>query len=91
MLDHSGVGDVYVDVSNELVLVETTLPSSRVKQLLAETGKLVVFRGFGGKAPASDSSSSHHGAAVIVMKGQGRVQGLARMVQVGCWKVLKIC
>ena len=82
MLDCSGVHDVYVDVSNELVLVETTLPSSRVKQLLAETGKLVVFRGFGGKGGASDNSSGHHGAAVIVMKGQGAVQGLARMVQV---------
>ena len=77
---------VYVDVNNELVLVETTLPSSRVKQLLTETGKLVVFRGFGGKGEASDTSRGHHGAAVIVMKGQGAVQGLARMVQVGCEK-----
>lgn len=75
--------DVFVDVGNELVLVETTLPSSKIKQLLGKTGKLVVFRGFGGKADASASPSGHHGAAVIVMKGQGMtVQGLARMVQV---------
>ena len=43
-----GVRKVYVDLDNELVLVETSLPSSHVKQQLETTGKLVVFRGFGG-------------------------------------------
>ena len=39
---------MYVDLSDELVLVETYLPSSSVQALLEDTGKLVVFRGFGG-------------------------------------------
>lgn len=43
-----GVCDVYVDLSDEVVLVETCLQSSRIQELLEETGKLVVFRGFGG-------------------------------------------
>ena len=44
----TGVRSVYVDVSNELVLVESCLLSCRVQALLEETGRLVVFRGFGG-------------------------------------------
>ncbi len=44
----TGVRSVYVDVSNEVVLVETCLLSCRVQALLEETGRLVVFRGFGG-------------------------------------------
>jgi len=37
-----------VDLNNELVLVTTTLPSATITSLLQETGKLVVFRGYGG-------------------------------------------
>lgn len=44
----SGVRDVYVSLPEEIVLVETELPSSKVQELLEGTGKLVVFRGFGG-------------------------------------------
>lgn len=64
-------------MSNELVLVDTTLPSSSVQELLEDTGKLVVLRGFGGQVETAD-----HGAAVVVMKGRGQVNGLLRMVQV---------
>ena len=43
-----GIESSLVDLNNELVLVTTTLPSAIVTSLLQETGKLVVFRGYGG-------------------------------------------
>ena len=43
-----GIESSHVDLNNELVLVTTTLPSATVTSLLEETGKLVVFRGYGG-------------------------------------------
>lgn len=75
-----GIDNVFVDISNELVLVDTSLPSSTVQHLLESTGKLVVFRGFG--STRSGTTASHHGAAVAVMKGHGYTSGLARLVQV---------
>ena len=76
-----GIHNVFVDVANELVLVNSTLPSSDVTRLLESTGKLVVFRGLGGGANSS-SSRLHQAAAVAIMKGVGGVKGLARLVQV---------
>ena len=75
---------MFVDVANELVLVDTTLPSSRITQLLEGTGKLVIFRGIGGTTPQSSAGGEplHRGAAVAIMKGLGGVKGLARLVQV---------
>ena len=61
------------------MIVETSLPSSNVHKLLETTGKLVVFRGFGGREQVP---TGHQGAAVVVMKGSGPVNGLLRMVQV---------
>ena len=75
-----GIDNIFVDISNELVLVDTSLPSSTVQHLLESTGKLVVFRGFG--SMRSDTTASHHGAAVAIMKGRGYTSGLARLVQV---------
>ena len=43
-----GIESAHVDLNNELVLVTSTLPSATVTSLLEETGKLVVFRGYGG-------------------------------------------
>ena len=77
-----GINKVFVDVANEIVLVDTTLPSSHVTQLLQGTGKLVVFRGIGGVPADNGSSRLHQGAAVAIMKGVGGVKGLARLVQV---------
>ena len=78
-----GVRSVYVDVANEIVLVQSTLPSSTVQCHLEQTGKLVVFRGYGsGGEGASVAAPSHHGAAVSIMKWKGVVHGLARLVQV---------
>ena len=78
-----GVRSVYVDVANEIVLVQSTLPSSTVQRHLEQTGKLVVFRGYGsGGEGAGVAAPSHHGAAVSIMKWKGVVHGLARLVQV---------
>ena len=44
----AGVRHVYVSLEDEVVLVETALPSGQVQGLLEGTGRLVVFRGFGG-------------------------------------------
>ncbi len=44
----AGVESVYVCVEDEVVLVQTSLLSSQVQELLESTGKLVVFRGYGG-------------------------------------------
>ena len=44
---------MYVSLSEELVLVETELPSSKVQELLESTGRLVVFRGYGGLGQTS--------------------------------------
>ncbi len=54
MHSHTGVSNVFVDVSNELVLVETCLSSAVLQTLLEETGRLVVFRGFGGTEQNSE-------------------------------------
>jgi len=43
-----GIESSLVDLNNELVLVTTNLPSATITSLLQETGKLVVFRGYGG-------------------------------------------
>lgn len=66
----------YVDVENDLVLVEATLPSAQVQELLQATGRLVLFRGVGG-----GSSEIIESAAVAIFRGS-EVQGLVRLVQV---------
>ena len=48
----TGVRHVYVNLEDEVVLVETVLPSGQVQGLLEGTGRLVVFRGFGGAGGA---------------------------------------
>ena len=75
----AGVFSTYVDVENDLVLVDTSLPSAHVQKLLEDTGKLVVFRGIGGTA-GGDSIGGAHGAAVAIFR-DGGVNGLARLVQ----------
>jgi len=44
----AGVRSVYVSLEEEVVLVETNLPSATVQGYLEATGRLVVFRGYGG-------------------------------------------
>lgn len=39
---------MFVNLADEMVVVESCLPSRDVQQLLEDTGRLVVFRGYGG-------------------------------------------
>lgn len=75
-----GIKGVFVNLEDEVVLVRSVLPSCQVQGLLESTGKLVVFRGYGG-ASHQVSAPEHHGAAVAIMKGGGSLIGLARLVQ----------
>lgn len=70
-----GVHSTYVDVENDLVLVEATLPSAQVQEILQTTGRLVLFRGVGGPSEIMES------AAVAIFRGS-EVRGLVRLVQV---------
>ena len=63
-------------MDNDLVLVESVLPSSHVQRVLEATGKLVLFRGLGSTVAVSAPA-----AAVAIFRGE-RVKGLARLVQV---------
>ena len=67
---------MYVDAENDLVLVETDLPTAHVQSLLGATGKLVLFRGFGSSVDSVTSS-----AAVAIFK-MNEVKGMARFLQV---------
>ena len=42
-----GIKSVQVDLDSEQVVVETTLPSSKVQSLLESTGKRAVLLGYG--------------------------------------------
>ena len=44
----TGIDNVFVSLEDEVVLVKSVLSSDDVQKLLESTGKLVVFRGFGG-------------------------------------------
>lgn len=70
---------MYVDAENDLVLVETTLQSARVQELLQATGRPVLFRGLGGSN--TSTSGLTESAAVAIFSGS-EVQGLVRLVQV---------
>ena len=75
----SGVINSYVDVDNDLVLVDTVLPSGRVQELLERTGKLVVCRGIGN--PNGNSTSGYSMQAGVAIFRGGEVNGLVRLVQ----------
>ena len=47
---------MYVNLSDEVVIVESCLPSSDVQRRLEDTGRLVVFRGYGGIGKEGQSS-----------------------------------
>ena len=45
---YPGIKKVYVNLDDEVVMVETCLSSSDIQRRLEGTGRLVVFRGHGG-------------------------------------------
>ncbi len=65
---------MYVDVPNEMVLVETHLSSTVIQSLLEETGRLVVFRGFGGTGNNGKSEQLHNIATNFLSLSQSAVK-----------------
>ncbi|XP_054656230.1 copper chaperone for superoxide dismutase [Dunckerocampus dactyliophorus] len=75
-LEHKdGVHSVRVDVSEGLVLVESSLTSGEVQALIESTDRRAVFKGMGG------SEEQDQGAAVAMLAGEGQVQGVVRFLQ----------
>ncbi|KAM5247939.1 copper chaperone for superoxide dismutase [Ctenodactylus gundi] len=71
----AGVQDVEVQLENQMVLVQTTLPSQEVQKLLESTGRQAVLKGMG------SSKLQNLGAAVAILGGPGIVQGVVRFLQ----------
>ncbi|EDM12425.1 copper chaperone for superoxide dismutase, isoform CRA_a [Rattus norvegicus] len=64
----AGVQNVEVQLENQMVLVQTTLPSQEVQALLESTGRQAVLK-------------ENLGAAVAIMEGSGTIQGVVRFLQ----------
>ncbi|XP_006210737.2 copper chaperone for superoxide dismutase [Vicugna pacos] len=71
----AGVQSVEVQLENQMVLVQTTLPSHEVQALLEGTGRQAVLKGMG------SGLLQNLGAAVAILGGPGPVQGVVRFLQ----------
>lgn len=71
------IREVFVDLKNEQVVVETTLSCSRIQDLIESTGRKAVVRGIGIEKEMSSSAL----AAVAMMSGESGQQGIIRLVQ----------
>ncbi|KAK3568157.1 hypothetical protein QTP86_032694, partial [Hemibagrus guttatus] len=69
-----GVQSVQVDLTRGEVLVETSLSTREVQDLIESTGRRAVLKGIGG-------SEADLGAAVAMLSGAGQVQGVVRFLQ----------
>uniref|UniRef100_A0A3B4TX55 Superoxide dismutase copper chaperone n=2 Tax=Seriola dumerili TaxID=41447 RepID=A0A3B4TX55_SERDU len=69
-----GVKIVSIDLSREEVLVESALTSAEVQALIESTGRRAVLKGIGG-------SVQDLGAAVAMLDGVGKIQGVVRFLQ----------
>uniref|UniRef100_A0A4W4FW07 Superoxide dismutase copper chaperone n=1 Tax=Electrophorus electricus TaxID=8005 RepID=A0A4W4FW07_ELEEL len=69
-----GVRSFKIDLSREEVLVETSLSTHEIQGLIESTGRKAVLKGLGGPEPDL-------GAAVAMLSGAGRVQGVVRFLQ----------
>lgn len=72
-----GIKSFTVDLNSEQVILETTLSTGQVQNLLQSSGRTAILRGLG---PAG-SDLKHLGAAVVEMRS-GIVKGVTRFVQV---------
>lgn len=75
LADKPDIKIIEIDQANKNVLVETTMPSGTVHDILEQTGKTVVFRGHG-----SSQGPSEIAAAVSHIVGEN-INGLVRFVQ----------
>ncbi|XP_070710995.1 copper chaperone for superoxide dismutase [Pempheris klunzingeri] len=69
-----GVKSVSIDVGKEEVLVESALTSAEVQALIESTGRRAVLKGIGG-------SERDLGAAVVMLAGGEKIQGVVRFLQ----------
>ncbi|XP_028659087.1 copper chaperone for superoxide dismutase-like [Erpetoichthys calabaricus] len=72
----SGIHSVDIDLEKQMVVVDCTLPSQQVQDLIENSGRRAVLKGMGSLVEA------HLGAAVAMMSGQNQVQGVVRFLQV---------
>uniref|UniRef100_A0A8D1DS82 Superoxide dismutase copper chaperone n=1 Tax=Sus scrofa TaxID=9823 RepID=A0A8D1DS82_PIG len=70
-----GIQSVEVQLENQMVLVQTTLPSQVVQALLEDTGRQAVLKGMG------SGRWQNLEAAVAILGGSGPVQGVVRFLQ----------
>uniref|UniRef100_F6UQH5 Copper chaperone for superoxide dismutase n=1 Tax=Equus caballus TaxID=9796 RepID=F6UQH5_HORSE len=71
----AGVQSVEVQLENQMVVVQTTLPSQEVQAILEGTGRQAVLKGMG------SGILENLGAAVAILGGPGPVQGVVRFLQ----------
>lgn len=72
-----GIESFTVNLDKEQVIVETTLSTGQVQQLIENSGRMAILRGLG----TAGSQVTNLGAAVAELRS-GRVMGVARFVQV---------
>ncbi|XP_072032516.1 copper chaperone for superoxide dismutase-like [Amphiura filiformis] len=70
-----GIKSVSINLAQEQVIVESTLPTAEIQDLIEATGRRVVIKGQG------TATTSHLGAAVVQLELPGPVMGVIRMVQ----------
>ncbi|XP_053715484.1 copper chaperone for superoxide dismutase [Synchiropus splendidus] len=76
-----GVHSVAIDVAKEEVLVESTLTTAEVQALIESTERRAVLKGIGGSEPDL-------GAAVAMLAGAGKIQGVVRFLQLSAERCL---
>lgn len=74
----TGVKNVNINLEKEQVTVETVLPASQVQQLIENTGRKAVVKGYG-RGEGIDTKNL--GAAVAMMSGNSPVIGVVRFLQ----------
>lgn len=75
--DIAGVQSVIVNLAQEQVIIESTLTSFQLQDIIEQTGRRAVLKGQGSKL-----SVQHLGAAVSVLETSSNVKGVVRMTQV---------
>ncbi|XP_060711335.1 copper chaperone for superoxide dismutase-like [Hemiscyllium ocellatum] len=71
----NGIQSVDIDVNTEQVLIDTTLTSKEVQELIESTGRRAVLKGMG------PSTLKDLGAAVAMLGPEGNIKGAVRFLQ----------
>lgn len=78
-----GLEVLHINLDSQSVLVETSLGTEKIQELLESTGRKAVLKGMGGAAPRPLGS-----AAVAMVSGPRLVQGVVRFLQLSPEKCL---